>query len=100
MVLTDGLEQGFESRVQMPGAKDLPLPVHDTDGHGAGVPVEATINLVRRGVESPAGSSSCASLSPTPAVPRRYAEAGASIRINTLQATASSVRCAPASSRA
>jgi hypothetical protein len=79
----------------MPGAKDLPLPAHDTDGHGAGVPVEATITLVRRGVESPAGSSSCASLSPTPAVPRRYAEAGASIRINTLQRTGGTVAVPP-----
>ena len=61
--------------------------------------VDATIQLVLLGVESPEVSSSCECLLPKLSIPRRYAEEGASISINALQLTASSLRSflAPAS---
>ena len=37
---------------------DLPVLIQDTEVHGAGVQVDTTIKLVRRGVEAPEVSSS------------------------------------------
>jgi hypothetical protein len=37
---------------------DLPILLEDADLHGAGMPVDATVQLVLRGVESPEVSSS------------------------------------------
>ena len=84
---------------QMAGYDDLPALVRAAHIHGPRVPVNATVTLVRRGVEAPEVSASVAGVSPTPAVPRWYAEEGASIRINRVQPTPYSVRCAPASGR-
>jgi hypothetical protein len=74
--------------------------VEDTDGHGTGMQSEATIPLGRRRVTSHEVSSSACGGVPNASIPPRYAEEGASISINHLQATAYSVRCAPASRRA
>ena len=95
----EGPEQGVGGRVHLPVEKDLPILAQDTDVHGAGVEVDATIKLVRLGVESPEVSSSSVGCVPNASIPRRYAEEGASISINGVEPTPSSVRCAPASSR-
>jgi hypothetical protein len=68
--------------------------------HGAGLPVDATIKLVRLRVESHEVSSFPEVVVPSPSSPMWYAEEGASISIKGLEPTASSVRSslAPASS--
>jgi hypothetical protein len=84
----------------MPVATDLPSLAQDTHVQGAGVAVEATRKLVRLGVEAPEVSSAAVGWWLNASRPPWSAEEGASISINRVQATAYSVRCAPAASRA
>ena len=65
----------------------LAARVKDTDRHRTGVPGKAAGIAMLCAGEAPEVSAVCASFSPTPAVPRRYAEEGAAISINTLQRT-------------
>jgi hypothetical protein len=96
----NGLEKRVRSGWHMPVYKDLAILVQDTEGHGAGMQVNATVKFVLFGVESHEVSSSLASEHFSQfSIPRWYAEEGASISIKALQPTPSSVRCAPASRR-
>ena len=54
----NGLEERVWVGLQMAVQDDLPLLVQDADVHGPSVQVDATVKLVRRGVESPEVSSS------------------------------------------
>ncbi len=96
---------GRHNRVRPGGpralAQELPVAVHETHGHGAGMQIDAAVKWGRCGIEAPEVSSSLASGDlPTPAVPPWSAAEGTSSSIIGMQATAYSVRCAPASSRA
>jgi hypothetical protein len=77
--------------------ENLAALVEDTDVHGTGMQIDAAINLVRLGVESPEVSSSLACLRclPNASIPRRYAEEGTSISINHMQRTVQQRRFAP-----
>jgi hypothetical protein len=68
--------------------QDLSVPVHDTEGHGAGMQINATVKLVLFRVKSPEVSSSSWWLSPTTSIPPWYAEEGASISLTALEPTA------------
>jgi hypothetical protein len=93
------LEKRLGSRFHMPVQQDLAGLVQHAELHGARVQVDPTVPLVRLGVEAPEVASSSSLGFPSPSIPRRYAEEGASISINGLQATPYSVRYAPASRR-
>jgi hypothetical protein len=54
----DGLEKRLRTGFHVPVQHDLALLVQDTDVHAAGVEVDATIRLMRLGVQSPEVSSS------------------------------------------
>ena len=54
----DGLEKWLWARWHIPVHQNLPILVQDTEVHGAGVQVDATIKLVLFGVESHEVSSS------------------------------------------
>ena len=53
----------------VPMHDDLTIVVQDADVHGAGMPVDATIKLVRRGVASPEVSSSAEGCFPNASSP-------------------------------
>jgi hypothetical protein len=61
----DGLEKWLRTGFHVPVQQDVPLLVHDTDIHAAGVEVDATIRLMLLSVKSPEVSSLLAS-SPFP----------------------------------
>jgi len=84
----------------MPVEDDFSLLVEKTAVHRPRVRVDATVKLVRLGVESHEVSSSSYGGLPNASIPRGDAEEGAPISIKGMQATAYSVRCAPASRRA
>src|SRR5215211_7087561 len=89
------LETWSRCCLHIPMPQDLPRLIQDAEVQGPGVQVDATGKLVWLGVESPEVSSSvgCWSL-PSASIPRRYAEEGASISINTLQRTwGTAARC-------
>jgi len=92
----EGCEKGGWAGGPLPVPQDVPIPGHETEGHGTRVHVDAPRTWVLWGGESPEVSSSCACLFPRLSIPRRYAEEGASISIKGMEPTASSVRCAPA----
>ena len=54
----NGLEKGVWSGVHVAVQQEIPLLVHDTDIHAAGMPVDPAVKWVRRGIESPEVSSS------------------------------------------
>jgi hypothetical protein len=60
---------------------DCTISVQEADIHRSRMQVDAAIMVMRFGVEAPEVSSSFAGVSPTPAVPREYAEEGASISV-------------------
>jgi hypothetical protein len=84
--------------LQVAVEQDLIVLVQDAEIHGADMEIDATVRFVLFGVESH-GVSSFLVTFPTSSIPPGYAEEGASISINRLQPTPSSVRCAPASRR-
>jgi hypothetical protein len=81
------LEKWPRCCLQIPMQKDLSGLIYDAEGHGPGMQVDATVKLVRLGVESHEVSSSSVGSLPNASIPWRYAEEGASISINTLQRT-------------
>jgi hypothetical protein len=96
----DRLEKRLRCRFHLPVPQDLAGLVQEADVHGAGVPVNPAVTSVLWGVEAPEVSSSPSVVFPSPSSPMWYAEEGASISIEALQATAYSVRFASAFSRA
>ena len=54
----NGLEKGRGGGLHLAVPHDLPGLIQATEVQGAGGPVDAAVNLVRRGVEAPGGSSS------------------------------------------
>src|SRR5919109_4816484 len=97
---SNGFEEGFRSGWHIAVQQELTIVAQDTDVHGAGMQVDATVKLVLFRVESHEVSSSFVSERfPSASIPPGYAEGEASISIIGLQATADSVRCAPAFSR-
>ncbi len=52
------LQKRFRPCLHMPVEQDLSILVQDAEIHGTSVQVNATVKLVRLGVESPEGSSS------------------------------------------
>ena len=95
-----GLEKRRCAGLHVPMQPDLAILVKDADVHGPGVPIEATVTLMWRGVQSPEVSSAPGESFPVPAVPRWDAEEGASISIKWLESTPYSRPCAAASGRA
>jgi hypothetical protein len=81
------LRKRFGSCRHVPVEEDLSPLVQHAKVHGAGVQVDATLKLVLLAVESHEVSSSSCGCFPNASIPRRYAEEGASISINTLQRT-------------
>jgi hypothetical protein len=80
---------------------DFPVVVHDTDVHTPGMQVDPTVKWGLLGGESHEVSSSLVTGSfPNASILPGYAEGEASIIIKGVQATAYSVRCAPAARRA
>jgi hypothetical protein len=61
------LEQGVWLGLQMAMHHDVAVLVEDADGHGPGVPVDATVKLMWPGVEAPEVSSSPCEFFPVPA---------------------------------
>jgi hypothetical protein len=53
-----GLEKRCRSRLQISVQYNLPVLIQNAEVHGASVQIDATIQLVRRGVKSPEVSSS------------------------------------------
>jgi hypothetical protein len=53
-----GLEEGFRRRLHIAVEQDFSFVTQDADVHGAGMPVDAAVKLVRCGVKSPEVSSS------------------------------------------
>jgi hypothetical protein len=74
------LEQRLRAGVEMAVDHDCTISVQEADLHHSRMQVDAAVMVMRFGVEAPEVSSSFASVSPTPAVPRGYAEEGTSIR--------------------
>jgi hypothetical protein len=70
LIRSDGLEKRFGSGLPMAVPYDLPVLLQETTVHGAGVPVDATITLVRLRVKSPEVSSSPEVVFPSPSIPR------------------------------
>ena len=54
----NGLEKGVWSGFHVAVQQDIPLLVHDTDIHAAGMQVDTAVKLVRLGVEAHEVSSS------------------------------------------
>ena len=92
----DGLAERFRSGFPLTVQQHFALVVHDTDGHAPGMQVDTAVKGVLMGVESPVRSPLELVVLPKVSIPSWYAEGEASIIINHLQPTASSVRCAPA----
>jgi hypothetical protein len=99
---SNSLEKRFGSRLHIPVQDDLPIPIQDAEIHATGMQIDAAVKLVLLGVESHEVSSSSEGCVPNASIPRGYAEEGASISINRLQATGNSLRSyvAPAAPRA
>jgi hypothetical protein len=56
-----GLEKGFRGRFHVAVHQEFPLATPEADRHGAGMQVDPTVKLVRRGVEAQAVSSAVVS---------------------------------------
>jgi hypothetical protein len=76
-IRSDGLEKRFGSCLHRAVQHDLSVLMQDTEVHGVGVQVDATIKLVWLSGELPEVSSSPEVVFPSPSRPRRYAEEGA-----------------------
>jgi hypothetical protein len=87
-----GCQQGIGTGRHMAVEENLAALVKETDRPRPGVPVDAAVIAMLLTGEAPEGSAWFASVSPTPAVPRRSAEEGASISINPVERTAHSTR--------
>ena len=72
----DGPEKGFGGRFHMPVEKDRPLLAPAPDVQGAGMQVDATIKLVRLGVEAPEVSSSSVGCVPNASSPTAVCRGG------------------------
>ena len=83
-----GLEKRLRTGFHGPMEHDLARLVQDPDVHGPGMQINATIQCVLFGVESPEVSSSLESAFPSLSILPRDAEEGASISINPLELTA------------
>jgi hypothetical protein len=81
------LEQRLRAGVEMAVDHDCTISVQEADLHHSRMQVDAAVMVMRFGVEAPEVSSSFASVSPTPAVPRGYAEEGTSISIIRMEPT-------------
>jgi hypothetical protein len=90
------LETGRRCGRHIPLPQALARLIQDTDVHGPGVQVKAPGEGVLLGGQSPEVSSAggCEAW-PSASIPRRSAEEGASIRINTLQRTGRTVAAHP-----
>jgi hypothetical protein len=74
----DGFAERFWRGWRVAVNQNLPGLVQEAEAHGAGVPVEATITRVLRGVEAYEASSSSVGCLPNASRSRRYAEGGTS----------------------